>query len=78
MLLCICLMKFLCQKIEVTYLLILSFIENIQAHLDKEDLDAGLFIDLKKTFDTVDHDIFSKSLNFMVREDYRETGSSPT
>ena len=78
MLLCIFLMKFLCQKIEVTYLLILSFIENIQAHLDKEDLDAGLFIDLKKTFDTFDHDIFSKSLNFMVREDYRETGSSPT
>ena len=66
MLLCIFLMKFLCQKIEVTYLLILLFIENMQADLDKGDLDAGLFIDLKKAFDTVDHDIFSKSLNFMV------------
>ena len=35
----------------------MSITENIQTHLDKNELTAGVFIDLKKAFDTVDHDI---------------------
>ena len=32
-------------------------IENIQARLDNNEFTAGLFVDLRKTFDTVDHKI---------------------
>ena len=31
--------------------------ENIQTHLDKDELTAEVFIDLRKAFGTVDHDI---------------------
>ena len=29
----------------------------MQTHLDKNELTVGVFIDQRKTFDTVDHDI---------------------
>ena len=35
---------------------LLSIIENIQTHLDNREIVAGIYIDLKKAFDTVDHD----------------------
>ena len=42
---------------------LMSIIENIQLHLDKNELTAGIFIDLRKAFDTVDHDIILTKLD---------------
>ena len=36
---------------------LLSAVESIQSHLDKNKFYAGVFVDLKKAFDTVDHHI---------------------
>ena len=43
---------------------LLSIIENIQTNLDNGDFAADAFIDLKKAFDTVDHDILLKNLEY--------------
>ena len=36
------------------YNALLSIIENIQTHLDNKEIVAGIYIDLKKAFDTVE------------------------
>ena len=41
----------------------MSITENIQTHLDKNELTAGVFIDLRKAFNTVDHDILLTKLH---------------
>ena len=46
----------------------MSITENIQTHLDKNQLTAGVFIDLKKAFDTVDHDILHDHENLTTME----------
>ena len=42
----------------------LSIIENIQTDLDNGDFGAGVVIDLEKAFNTVDHDILLKKLEY--------------
>ena len=46
---------------------LLSIIENIQTDLDNEDFAAGVFVDLKKAFDTVNHDILHKKFEYYVK-----------
>ena len=41
----------------------MSITENIQTHLDKNELTAGVFIDMRKAFDTDDHDILLTKLD---------------
>ena len=43
---------------------LMSITENIQTHLDKNELTAGVFVDLRKAFDTVDHDILLTNLDY--------------
>ena len=46
---------------------LMSITENIQTHLDKNELTVGVFIDLRKAYDTVDHDILlTKSDHFGI------------
>ena len=39
-----------------------DFIENIQKALDNQKNACGIFIDLEKVFDTVDHKLLLKKL----------------
>ena len=46
----------------------MSVVENIHAQLDNRHFVASTFVDLKKAFDTVDHDIVIQKLeNYGVR-----------
>ena len=48
--------------------LMMSITENIQSQLDQNKFCAGVFVDLKKAFDTVDHEILLKKLpNYGIR-----------
>ena len=42
----------------------MSIIENIQTQLDEGKYCAGVFVDLKKAFDTVDHNILLRKLDY--------------
>ena len=42
---------------------LMSVIENIQTQLDNNKYTAGVFADLEKAFDTVDHDTFIEKVN---------------
>ena len=56
----------------------MSITENIQTHLDKNELSAGVFVDLRKAFDTVDHDIYLQNLTTMELEVCQMIGSAHT
>ena len=46
----------------------MSITENIQARLDDNEFAAGVFADLKKAFETIDHKIIIRKVeNYGVR-----------
>ena len=45
---------------------LMSIIKNIQTQLDDGKYSAGVFFDLKKAFDTVDHNMLRKKLDYYV------------
>ena len=42
----------------------LELVESISTAIDDKNNCAGIFIDLKKAFDTVNHDLLVKKLSF--------------
>ena len=42
---------------------LMSITENIQSQLDQNKFCAGVFVDLKKAFDTADHEMLRKNLS---------------
>ena len=42
----------------------MGIVENIQTQLDDGKYSARVFVDLKKVFDTVDHNILLKKLDY--------------
>ena len=44
---------------------LMSITENIQSQLDQNKFCTGVFVDLKKAFDTVDHEILLKNCLIM-------------
>jgi retron-type reverse transcriptase len=66
---CLYSLQFGFRKNHSTTDAIINNIEYIQKSLDSGSFVCGIFIDLQKAFDTVDHDIlFSKLTHYGVRE----------
>ena len=55
---------------------ILDIVETLQNNMDKHYFSCGVFIDLKKAFDTVNHKVLLDNLIFMVFEGLSTSGSS--
>ena len=52
------------RKAHSTKHAILDIVNAIQTNMDRHLFSCGVFIDLKKAFDTVDHSILLSKLNF--------------
>ena len=50
------------QKYSTSLALIL-LTEKIREHIDSRNFACGIFVDLQKAFDTLDHDILIQNLN---------------
>ena len=49
------------KKFSTTHVLV-SLIEDIRKNLDERNIGCGIFVDLKKAFDTMEHDILLAKL----------------
>ena len=65
------------QKYFTTHALI-SLAEDIRKNLDEENIGCGIFVDLQKAFDTVEHDVLLAELNIMVSMVSQMSGLDPT
>ena len=54
------------RKQMSTSLAIIKLVEEITNSLDNHESTVGIFIDLKTTFDTVDHGILIKNVIIMI------------
>ena len=52
-----------------TELAVLEMIEKISDSIDKKLFSVGIFVDLKKAFDTINHNILIKKLDMCFRMD---------
>ena len=52
------------RKSHSTEHAVLDIVEDILRNMDKRYFSCGVFIDLKKAFDTVNHEILLDKLNF--------------
>ena len=50
------------RKNRSTSLALLELVEKLTAGLDNKDITIGIFVDLKKAFDTIDHGILLQKL----------------
>ena len=64
------------QKYFTTHALI-SLAEDIRKNLDEENIGCGIFVDLQKAFDTVEHDVLLAELNIMVSMVLQMSGLDP-
>ena len=55
----------------------MSLVENIQAQIHDHEFAAGVFIDLRKALDTVDHRILIKKLEHYAVSYFSKNGSVP-
>ena len=51
-----------------------DFIDKITKAIDEGKYSIGIFLDLSKAFDTIDHKILIKNWNIMVSEELPENG----
>jgi len=56
------------RRYHSTTLALIDVVDQIYQHLDNRDMVLGIYLDLQKAFDTVDHDILlAKLANFGIR-----------
>ena len=63
--------QFIFRKHHSTTRALLSMVEAIQYNLDHKLYTCGVFVDLEKAFDTVNHD--SKTIRVLWHKRYRES-----
>ena len=47
-----------------TYMAVLSLIDDISNELNNKNHSVGIFIDLSKAFDTIDHNVLLKKIEY--------------
>lgn len=66
------------RKAHATHHTIIDIVEAIQTNMDQRLFTCGIFVDLKKAFDTVNHKYFLINFIIMAVEEKLTTGFHPT